>query len=48
MTIKGIESCADIPDCMKAEKIRIVTQDDEYIGMQSELILHGTEAQKEM
>ena len=43
----------DIPDCMTAEKIKITTLNDKYIGMLSKLILYGwpltkTEVQKDL
>ena len=40
LIINTIESCADTPDCMTGEEIRIAMPDDKYICMLSEVILH--------
>ena len=53
ITINSIESCTDIPDCMTADKIRMITLDDEHLIILSEHVLHGwppskAEAQKEL
>ena len=38
---QAIKSCMYKPDCMRAEKMGIVTLDDDHIQMLSKLILHG-------
>ena len=39
ITINAIESCTDIPDCMKTKEIRTATLDDENLGILTELVL---------
>ena len=41
ITISAIESCMNLPECMAVKKIRIVTIDDEHLGVLLELVLHG-------
>ena len=36
-----IETCSDIPDCMTAEEIWLVTMNDEDIDVLSSCLLHG-------
>ena len=40
-TINAIESCRDIPECMKTGEIGIAALDGDHIGMLSENTFHG-------
>ena len=41
IAINAIESCMDIPGCMKVEEIREVTLEDEHLSVLTELALHS-------
>ena len=41
ITINTVDLCMDLPVCLTADEIRIVTLEDEHLGALAELIFHG-------